>query len=83
MKTEEGFDPVNKPAHYNFGGIEVIDFIKQVINTYKNPFIAYCISNVIKYTARAMVKGNALQDLQKAQWYLNKAIETIQIEGAE
>lgn len=75
------FDEVNKPKHYNFGDIEVIDFIKQVTNTIKNPFVAYCIGNTIKYVSRAMVKGKPIQDLQKAQWHLNKAIETFGEEG--
>ena len=71
------YDAVNKPRHYNFGLIEVIDFIKQVVNTHKNPYAGYCIGNVIKYTARAMVKGKPVEDLQKAGYYLNEAIKVI------
>ena len=77
VSEEVVYDAVNKPRHYNFGLIEVIDFIKQVVNTHKNPYAGYCIGNVIKYTARAMVKGKPVEDLQKAGYYLNEAIKII------
>lgn len=75
------YDVVNKPRHYNFGLIEVIDFIKQVVNTHKNPYAGYCVGNVIKYVARAMVKGKPIEDLKKAGYYLNEAIKIISEEG--
>lgn len=69
-------DKVNHPSHYNYGDIEVIDYIKQVSNAYKNnPYIAYCIGNVLKYVSRAPNK-NGHEDLQKAQWYLSSAIDS-------
>lgn len=71
------FDPVNKPFHYNQveGGVECIDYIKQVLG--REGFIAYCRGNQIKYQHRAGYKGDQMEDLQKAQWYLEKAIETM------
>lgn len=81
MSQEQGFDIVNRPAHYNFGGIEVIHFIKQVVNTYKNPYAGYCIGNVIKYSSRAMLKGKPSEDLKKAGYYLAEAIKVIEGEG--
>ena len=62
-------DPVNHPAHYKVGGIETIDFIEA-----KN--LGYNLGNVVKYVTRADHKGNKLEDLRKAQWYLTRAIET-------
>ena len=62
-------DPVNHPAHYKVGGIETIDFIEA-----KN--LDYNLGNVVKYVTRADHKGNKLEDLRKAQWYLTRAIET-------
>ena len=62
-------DPINHPAHYKVGGIETIDFIEA-----KN--LGYNLGNVIKYITRADHKGNKLEDLRKAQWYLTRAIET-------
>ena len=62
-------DTVNHPAHYKVGGIETIDFIEA-----KN--LGYNLGNVVKYITRADHKGNKLEDLRKAQWYLTRAIET-------
>ena len=67
-------DEVNKPAHYNAGKIETIDYIVDVLGEYEA--IAYCHGNVIKYTGtRLWNKGKPVQDAEKAQWYLNKMIE--------
>jgi hypothetical protein len=60
-------DPVNHPAHYKKGGIEVIDFIEA-------KRLGYHLGNVVKYISRAYHKGG-MEDLLKAQWYLNRAIE--------
>jgi hypothetical protein len=65
-----GSDPVNNPAHYTTGGIEVIDFIEA-------KKLGYNLGNVVKYIARADYKGNKLEDLRKAQWYLTRAIESL------
>jgi hypothetical protein len=62
------YDPVDKPKHYNFGKFEVIEVIEDW-----DP--GYHLGNVIKYVARAKHKGKYLEDLKKAQWYLNRAIE--------
>lgn len=64
-------DPVNHPEHYKTGGIETIDFIEG-----KN--LGYNLGNVVKYITRSDHKGNKLQDLQKAQWYLNREISKAQ-----
>ena len=60
-------DPVNHPPHYKAGGIETIDFIEAKL-------LGYHLGNVVKYISRAQHKGG-MQDLLKAQWYLNRAIE--------
>jgi hypothetical protein len=65
-----GSDPVNNPAHYTTGGIETIDFIEA-------KKLGYNLGNVVKYIARADYKGNKLEDLRKAQWYLTRAIESL------
>jgi hypothetical protein len=66
-------DLVRRPAHYTQGNIEVIDFIEQVVKDYP-PEIAHHIGCLIKYVARAPHKGNMQQDLEKAEWYLRRAI---------
>jgi hypothetical protein len=63
-------DPVEYPKHYTFGKIEVIT----VIDDWQ---LGFYEGNCIKYIARAKHKGNELQDLQKAQWYLNRLIDQL------
>lgn len=66
-------DMVNSPSHYNYGEIEVIDFIEQVTKHY-NPNVAYHIGNAIKYLARSPHK-NGKEDVEKARWYIERAFE--------
>ena len=73
-KNNSSTDMVNHPSHYNYGDIEVIDYINQVTNGYKKGHVAYCIGNVVKYVSRAPFK-NGLEDLKKAKWYLDEAIK--------
>ncbi|MCA9173062.1 MAG: DUF3310 domain-containing protein [Planctomycetales bacterium] len=61
-------DPVARPHHYTFGGIEVIDAIEAWS-------LGFHLGNVVKYVARAAHKGNYLEDLRKARWYLQREIE--------
>lgn len=67
---EEAQDIVNKPAHYNNGDIECIDYIKQQLG---DDFGAYLEGNIIKYLHRYKYK-NGQQDLKKAQWYLDRLL---------
>lgn len=66
-------DKVNHPSHYNYGDIEVIDFIEQVTQHY-NPNVAYHIGNAIKYLARSPHK-NGKEDVAKAKWYIERAYD--------
>ena len=66
-------DTVNHPSHYNYGDIEIIDFIEQVTKHY-NPNVAYHIGNAIKYLARSPHK-NGKEDIDKARWYIERAFE--------
>ena len=63
-------DAVNHPAHYKVGGIETIDFIEAKKLNYR-------LGNVVKYLTRADYKGNKIEDLRKAQWYLEREIESL------
>jgi len=71
--TKKQNDTVNHPSHYNYGDIEVIDFIEQVTKHY-NPNVAYNIGNAIKYLARSPHK-NGKEDMEKARWYIERAFE--------
>lgn len=63
-------DPVNYPAHYTDGNIEVIDFIE-------DKRLGFCLGNAVKYISRAGKKDSEkyTDDLEKAIWYLNREIE--------
>lgn len=69
-KTE---DNVNSPSHYNYGDIEVIDYIEQVTAHYPSN-LAYDIGNAIKYLSRATHK-NGKEDIAKARWYVQRVFE--------
>lgn len=61
-------DNVNKPNHYNVGDIEVIDFIDSW-------GLNFNLGNVIKYVVRSDYKGNRIEDLQKAIYYIEREIK--------
>ena len=65
-------DVVNSPSHYNQAGVECIEAIAAATD---NGFEYYLQGNIIKYIWRYRYK-NGIEDLKKAQWYLNKLIET-------
>ncbi len=69
-------DMVNKPPHYLMGKVECIEAIQSALGD--NAFIAYCRGQAIKYTWRSLHKWYAAEDLQKAVWYLNRAIATLE-----
>lgn len=73
QQSEKVIDIINKAGHYNYGEVEVIDFIEQVIEHYPS-VVANSIANVIKYVARAPHK-NDVQDLEKAEYYIKRAID--------
>ncbi len=60
-------DPVNRPAHYTTGTIEVLDFIE-------DQQFGYLDGQVIKYVSRYRHKGKPLEDLQKAKFYLERLL---------
>ena len=70
-------DMVNSPKHYTFGTIEVIDVIEDW-GLDKEFYLA----NVIKYIARAKHKGDELESYKKAQWYLSRKIERMELKIA-
>ena len=66
-------DLVNHPPHYN-KGIETTQYIKSWEMNWNQ-------ANVVKYVSRYNLKNTdpsfQLQDLQKAQWYLNDLIKDL------
>lgn len=64
-------DKINHPSHYTVGRIEVIDAIE-------GWGLGFRLGNVVKYVARSAYKGNALEDLKKAAWYLAREIAALE-----
>jgi len=76
-KTREMNDPINRPAHYTDGNIEVIDFID-------DKKLGFCLGNAVKYICRAGKKdpSKTIEDLLKAVWYIDHYIGLLRKEGA-
>ena len=72
-KVEEP-DMVNHPDHYTVGGVETLDVIEAKLS--QSEFQGYCLGNILKYLMRAGYKGKQLEDLKKAQFYLNRMIDS-------
>lgn len=70
------YDPVNSPPHYQTlntkFNIECIDAMRAAFGD--DEVSSFCKLNAFKYIWRCSSKGE-LEDLQKAEWYLNKYIE--------
>jgi hypothetical protein len=58
-------DPVNHPRHYNVhpSGLEAIEICEH---------LSFCLGNAVKYVWRAGEKGDRIEDLRKAEWYLTR-----------
>lgn len=64
-------EEVNHPNHYTHGKYEPIEVIADWN-------LSFNLGNVINYIARCEYKENKLQDLKKAQMYLNHEIERLE-----
>jgi len=67
-------DKIHNPPHYNKGGMECIDYIRQQLG---ENFKYYCEGNVHKYIHRYGYKGQPIEDLMKGKQYLDWLIEEI------
>jgi hypothetical protein len=63
-------DNVNHPEHYNShpSGVECIEITEHM---------NFCLGNAVKYIWRASLKGNEVEDLRKARWYISREIARI------
>jgi len=69
-------EKVNHPKHYNKGKIEVIEAIEDWDLNFSE-------GNVVKYVARHRFKGEPLEDLKKARWYLERLISSLESKSQE
>lgn len=73
---------VSHPAHYQAGGIEVIDVIKAFTKDL-NGIKATDTGNIIKYACRWNAKGKPIQDVEKIIWYATHLLRELQAEEQE
>lgn len=74
--TEEiDTDMIDKPAHYNVGNIECIEYLKD--NLPWEAYTGYLEGNAKKYLHRWRHKGRPVEDLKKAVWYLERLIQEL------
>ncbi len=61
-------DNVNRPAHYNGhpSGIECIQITEHM---------GFNLGNAVKYIWRCDLKQDAIEDLEKARWYIDREIK--------
>ena len=71
---------VNSPPHYKQGDVECIEAIKAAT---EDGYQGYLQGNIMKYIWRYRAKGQAINDLKKAQWYLKELIVDEQKRAAE
>lgn len=72
------YDVIQKPAHYANHSIEPLDYAKDLLSN--NDMTAYqgaLVMNVIKYISRFPYKGKKVEDLEKAQFYLNELVDSV------
>ena len=74
-ENEITYDNVNAPAHYLHGRKETIDVISDCMTD--DEYHGYLKGNILKYVSRYKFKGEPLEDLQKANWYLNRLIKEV------
>lgn len=67
-------DMVNDPPHYKSGGMEAVD----VIEAFK---LDWHLGSAAKYILRAGRKNDALEDLRKARWFLDRKIAVLEKDG--
>lgn len=77
--TKSGVDYVNNPPHYAKGKYQCIEVMQEIFG--KAAMLDFCTLNAFKYLWRHRKKFNSLEDLKKAQWYLNKAIQLESLES--
>lgn len=68
MKPKNKLDLVNHPPHYKNhpSNVECIQITEHM---------GFCLGNALKYIWRADEKGAAIEDLQKAKWYIDREIQ--------
>ena len=73
-------DVVNHPSHYADTKIETIEYIEDKLTA--EGYEGYLVGNIMKYISRYRKKSGVI-DLQKARWYLDRLITTLEARNGE
>ena len=71
----EEFDPVNRPLHYNSSPAKCSDCGRRIECIDVARHWCYNLGNALKYLWRCGLKGNRIEDLKKARFYIHDEIE--------
>jgi len=71
-------DLVNHPPHYTSGRVETIDFIEDCVQQAPDAVVGGLQWQVLKYMSRLWLKDNPAMDAEKARFYLDRLISTLQ-----
>lgn len=70
-------DRVNSPSHYTKGKVEAIEVIEDAIEEAPSIKAGMLQAQVLKYLLRLWLKDNPAEDARKAQWYLNRLVDSL------
>ena len=73
-------DAVEHPKHYADNGPTCPHCGKTVECITITERMGFCLGNAVKYIWRKDAKGNALEDLKKARWYIDREIARMEAE---
>ena len=73
--TKPSSDAVVHPSHYNAGSIECIDALNAMVESWDDPVAAVLAWQTAKYIWRHPFKGKPVEDLKKAQFYLERLVQ--------
>jgi hypothetical protein len=68
-------DSVNHPAHYTSSNVKCPGCERDIECIDVTRSLDFNLGNAIKYIWRAPYKGNAVEDLKKAIWYIEDYIK--------
>ena len=77
MKSFTSEDRVNSPSHYTKGKVEAIEIIEDAIEEAPSVPAGMLQAQVLKYLLRLWLKDNPAEDARKAQWYLNRLVDSL------
>ena len=70
-------DAVNSPSHYTRGKVEAIEVIEDAIQDAPTVKAGFLQAQTLKYMLRLWLKVDAKEDAEKARWYLNRLIDSL------